>query len=317
MSVASANRGTEEQPAASAVLGALRGWALVALGVGAMLGFVLLFGQWFLRQGKISVNQLDDWGHAFAVPAIAIYLLYQRREGLLRATAEPFWPGLLPLLLGIACYVFFIVAVPTHMLQGFALVLAVFGFVLLVFGPGVMRSAAMPIAFLVFAVTFSERIMIAITFQLQLIASQGGYLMLTIFGYPFGIESAVEGNIIRVFDSTGAEHRLNVAEACSGMRMVVAFIALGAAMALTLSKEWWQRVAVVLLSLPVAIGLNVVRVAVLGFLTVLVDPELATGEAHMLIGTLLLIPGFGLFLLVVWVLNRLVRDETPGPEASP
>lgn len=317
MSVASASQGSIERQPGPAALGSLRGWAINAIGVGAFLGFVMLFGQWFLRQGRISVSQLDDWGHAFAVPAIAVFLLYQRRERLLKAPVEPFWPALLPLLLGIACYVFFIVAVPTHMLQGFALVLALFGFVLLVFGPQVMRVAIMPIAFMVFAVTFSERIMIAITFQLQLIASQGGYLLLTIFGYPFGIESAVEGNIIRVFDSAGDEHLLNVAEACSGMRMVVAFFALGAAMALTLCKEWWQRVAVVLLSLPVAIGLNVVRVAVLGFLTVLVDPELATGEAHMIIGTLLLIPGFILFALVVWVLNRLVHDEPQAGKATP
>lgn len=317
MSVASTSRASEERQAAAAALGSLRGWAMGAIGTGALLGFVMLFGQWFFRQGKISYQQLDDWGHAFFVPAIAVFLLYQRRDRLLKASAEPFWPGLLPLLLGIACYVFFIVAVPTHMLQGFALVLAVFGFVLLVFGPGVMRVAVMPIAFLIFTVTFSERIMIAITFQLQLIASQGGYLLLTIFGYPFGIESTVEGNIIAVFDSAGDEHRLNVAEACSGMRMVVAFFALGAAMALTLSKEWWQRVAVVLLSLPVAIGLNVVRVAVLGFLTVLVDPDLATGEAHMLIGTLLLLPGFGLFLLVVWALNRVVSDEPLPEKAKP
>lgn len=291
-----------------AVLGSLRWPGLAMVGLGALISFAWLFHQWLMTQGTISVKHLDDWGHAFAVPAIAGYLLYQRRERLLKAPVKPFWPGLLPLLLGIACYVFFIVGVPTHMLQGFALVLAVFGFVLMVFGPQVMRVAIMPIAFLLFAVTISERVMIAITFQLQLIASQGGYLLLTIFGFPFGIESVVQGNVISVMDDAGNTHQLNVAEACSGMRMVVAFIALGAAVALTQCKLWWQRVAVVLLSLPVAIGLNVVRVAVLGFLTVLVDPELASGEAHMLIGTLLLVPGLALFLLLVWILNRVVSE---------
>ncbi|MEO1277894.1 MAG: exosortase/archaeosortase family protein [Planctomycetota bacterium] len=314
MSVASATRSIEQSDTNAVALGSVRGSGVAILAIGGLIAFVWLFWQWFMRQGNISINQLDDWGHAFAVPAITGYLLYQRRERLLNAVARPFWPGLVPLLLGIACYVFFIIGVPTHMFQGFALVLAIFGFVLLVFGPKVMHAAIMPIAFLLFAVTISERIMIAITFQLQLIASQGGYLLLTIFGFPFGIESVVQGNIISVFDDTGTEHQLNVAEACSGMRMVVAFIALGAAVALSQCKQWWQRVAVVLLSLPVAIGLNVVRVAVLGFLTVLVDPELASGEAHMIIGTLLLVPGLGLFLLLVWILNRVVSDEPSEPE---
>lgn len=322
VSVASASRNLGQSDAGSAALGSLRWQGAAALGVVALAAFAWLFREWLTVQSVISSRNLDDWGHAFAVPLIAGYLLYQRRDRLLKAPIRPFWPGLLPLLLGIACYVFFIVGVPTHMLQGFALVLAVFGFVLLVFGPGVIRVAIMPIAFLLFAVTISERVMIAITFQLQLIASQGGYLLLTIFGYPFGIESVVEGNVISVMDEAGETHKLNVAEACSGMRMVVAFIALGAAVALTQCRHWWQRVAVLLLSLPVAVGLNVVRVAVLGFLTVLVDPELASGEAHMLIGTLLLVPGLALFLLLVWVLNRVVSDEpaettqTKSPEKA-
>jgi len=309
VSVASASRNLGQSDAGSAALGSLRWQGAGLLGVVALAAFAWLFREWLAVQSVISYRNLDDWGHAFAVPLIAGYLLYQRRDRLLKAPITPFWPGLLPLLLGIACYVFFIVGVPTHMLQGFALVLAVFGFVLLVFGPQVIRVAIMPIAFLLFAVTISERVMIAITFQLQLIASQGGYLLLTIFGYPFGIESMVEGNVISVIDDQGNVNKLNVAEACSGMRMVVAFIALGAAVALTQCRHWWQRVAVLLLSLPVAVGLNVVRVAVLGFLTVLVDPDLASGEAHMLIGTLLLVPGLALFLLLVWVLNRLVSDE--------
>lgn len=316
MSVASASQSMAHGDARAAALGSLRGPGLALLGLAAAAAFAWLFWQWFFRQGSMSIASIDDWGHAFAVPLIVGYLLYQRRERLLNAPVKPFWPGLLPLLLSVGCYVFFIVGVPTHMFQGFALVLAVFSFVLLVFGPHVMRVAIMPIAFLLFAITISERVMIAITFQLQLIASQGGYLLLTIFGYPFGIESMVDGNVISVMDEAGATHQLNVAEACSGMRMVVAFIALGAAVALTQCKHWWQRVAVVLLSLPVAIGLNVVRVAVLGFLTVLVDPELASGEAHMLIGTLLLVPGLALFLLLVWVLNRVVSDE-PETQAVP
>ncbi|UYV14176.1 MAG: exosortase/archaeosortase family protein [Phycisphaera sp.] len=309
MSVASASQSMAHGNAASDAVGSLRWQGVALLGVVALAAFAWLFREWFVVQSVISSKNLDDWGHAFAVPLIAGYLLYQRRERLLNAQIKPFWPGLLPLLLGIACYVFFIVGVPTHMLQGFALVLAVFGFVLLVFGPQVIRVAIMPIAFLLFAVTISERVMIAITFQLQLIASQGGYVLLTIFGYPFGVESMVEGNIISVMDDAGNTNQLNVAEACSGMRMVVAFIALGAAVALTQCRHWWQRVAVLLLSLPVAIGLNVVRVAVLGFLTALVDPDLASGEAHMLIGTLLLVPGLAIFLLLVWILNRVVSDE--------
>src|SRR5690606_27312366 len=100
---------------------------------------------------------------------------------------------------------------------------------------------------------------------------------------------------------------LNVADACSGMRMVVAFYALAGAVVLLSAKTWWQRIAIMLIAGPVAVAMNVFRVAVLGWLS-LVDPNLASGDAHMMIGTLLLIPSLFLFMGLVWVLNRLERD---------
>jgi exosortase/archaeosortase family protein len=70
----------------------------------------------------------------------------------------------------------------------------------------------------------------------------------------------------------------------------------------------------VLLAAPVAILINILRVAVLGLLS-MVDANLAAGQAHTLIGTLLLIPGLMLFLLVVWTLNKVVGDR-PAPETG-
>ena len=71
---------------------------------------------------------------------------------------------------------------------------------------------------------------------------------------------------------------------------------------------------VVLLAGPVAVFMNIVRVAVLGLLT-LIDPNLAAGDAHTIIGTVLLVPSLGLFLGVVWALNRVVRDEPESGKA--
>jgi len=56
---------------------------------------------------------------------------------------------------------------------------------------------------------------------------------------------------------------------------------------------------------PVAILMNMVRVTVLGLLT-LFDPNLASGDAHTIIGTILLVPSLGLFMGVVWMLNRII-----------
>jgi len=295
-------------PATAAAPPAFPREAWVVLGVlGA--AFVALFYRWIWNQHRHSAGSLEDWGHAYVIPGISGYLLWQHRAALARIRPAAFWPGLIPLVLGIVCYFFFTVipAVANHMLQGFSMILALAGTVLLVGGPRIFRYAFLPLAYLVFAVTLAERIMIDITFQLQLLASQGAWLMLRLIGLPgnwFLVD--VEGNTLTVIHR-GTTFPLNVAEACSGMRMVIAFFALAGAVALFACRHWWQRIALLLLAAPVALFMNVVRVTLLGLLA-MVNPRLIQGDAHILIGTLLLLPALGLFLAAVWALNKAVID---------
>lgn len=275
--------------------------------------FIWAFYRWFITQTQHSTEQLQDWGHAFAIPLFSLYLLWRDRAKLARTPVAVFWPGVLPFLLGLMMYFYMLVAVRNHMLQGASIILALFGIVLFLAGPAVMRIAFIPIAFLAFAITISERIMIAVTFKLQEIAADGSFVLLSIIGAIGDFTVDIAGNTLTIITASGTELPLNVAEACSGMRMVIAFLALSAAVALISVRFWWQRAALILLGVPVSILMNMVRVAVLGLL-MLVDPDLAAGDAHMLIGTILLIPSLALFLGVVWVLNRIVTD--PEVEAA-
>ena len=274
--------------------------------------FVALTYRWFYQQHLFSTKNMADWGHAYFIPVISGYILWQQREALAKAKTRAFWPALVPLVLSVFCFWFFVAGVSNHMLQGAAMVLMIFSLVLLVAGPEVMKIAFLPIAFLVFGVTISEKIMLYVTFPLQSVAAAGADIFLQLIGAVFGFTTERVGNRLTLVDSVGTVHNLNVAEACSGMRMVIAFMALGGAVALLGLRHWWQRVALMLLTVPVAVLLNVVRVTVLG-LASLKNPNFAEGEAHTLIGTLLLVPGLGLFMLVVWALNRIVVE----PEESP
>jgi len=289
-----------------------------ALGIGVMLGlaFAWLFWRWFQKQSRISINHMEDWGHALVIPLISAYMLWQARERIAATPVRVFWPAFVPFLVGILSYMYTVVYVSNHMLQGFSLILALGAMVLFVTGPAMLRLVFLPIAYLILMVTIAEGIMLAVTFSLQLIASQGSWIMLSLIGEPFDwFTVTLEGNTLEIMASSGEVHPLNVAEACSGMRMVVAFYALAGAVALLGSSQWWQRIALVLLAGPVAIFMNMIRVTVLGLLT-MVDADLASGDAHTLIGTVLLIPSLALFLGVVWVLNRLVGAPGAAPGAG-
>src|SRR6185295_233957 len=113
---------------------------------------------------------------------------------------------------------------------------------LLLTGPSAFRKMFLPLLYLVFAFTISEAILNKITFPLQLVASQGATLMLKIAAPIFGYTADVDGNTITIIPSKGAPIPLNVAEACSGMRMVIAFFALAGAVALFSCRFWWQRI---------------------------------------------------------------------------
>ena len=271
------------------------------------LAMGLLFHRWLYQQNQFSSKHLEDWGHAYVIPLISGYMVWLQRDAIQRLTPRAYWPGLLVLLLGLVCYAFFTLLLPNHMLSGGAIVLTILGTVLTLLGPAYQRYLFLPIAYLVFAITISEQIMIEVTFRLQQIASQGAYVVLSLAGPLMGFGVDIEGNTLEMI--VGGESRMmNVAEACSGMRMVVAFVALAGAVALLGTREWWKRFALLLLAVPVAVFMNVVRVAVLGFVT-LWDPNLAAGDAHTFIGTMLLFPALGLYMLVVWALNRIVQTS--------
>ncbi|MFM9996596.1 MAG: exosortase/archaeosortase family protein [Phycisphaerales bacterium] len=282
-------------PAGAAMAGALA------------LAFVGLFFRWFHLQHLHTLDALDDWGHVYIVPLFSAYLVWRERARINVIAPEVFWPGLAPLLLGVMAYFFCVVGVRNHMLQGFAMILTVFGLVLLLLGPTMIRHLFIPIAFLAFGVSVSQQIMTELTFPLQLVASFGASIVLGALSLFTDFTVDAQANMITVTNAAGIARELDVAAACSGMRMVVAFVALAGVTAILGCRFWWQRAAILLLAAPVAILINIGRVAVLGLLT-LSDPNLAKGGAHTAIGTLLLAPGLLLFLLLVKALNKAVTD---------
>lgn len=273
-----------------------------------------LFYSWLYRQGRFSVGEMQDWGHAFIVPAISLYLLWQHREWIARTPVRTYWPGLVAMAFGIITYAFVGLTRFTgiHMIQGVSIAITIFGICLLLLGPAMMRYLFLPISYLVLATTISEQVMNRITWPLQLLASDASYVVISILG----IDASLMGNTITVFTSEGEPRPLNVAEACSGMRMLIAFLALGVAVALVATSQWWQRVVLVVLSVPLALGLNVARVVVLGVAS-LYNPDLASGEAHGLIGMILLVPGFLIYMGLVWVLGKtMIESNEPEPKGA-
>jgi len=284
-----------------------------------LAAYAWIFWPFISKQVRWAIREPADWGHTLVVPAIAIYFVWFQRERLAKIPFRTTWLGLVPVVLGVAWYLLCVFGPQPlwhHNLQAAGFGSVLFGLVLLLFGWRAMAILWFPIAYLVlFGQTISERFMNIVTFKLQDIAAYGSHIVLNVIG----VETDRSGNTLTVWHR-GEAHPLNIAEACSGMRMLVAFLALGVAMAYTSLPRLWQQVLLVALGVPVAIAVNILRVVTLGILSMW-DMGFAEGEFHTMIGLIWLIPAFMIFLLILWVIRNIVIEDddvvqAPAPASA-
>jgi exosortase len=241
---------------------------------------------------------------------IAGYFIYLKRRELLARPFRTTWVGLIPVVIGIVWYVICWLGPPAirhHNLQGAGLTITLFGLVLLFFGFSAMTMLWFPLLYMcIFGQTVSAKLMTYVTYPMQDLTAKGSWVVLNLVG----VDTDRSGNILTVWDN-GVAKPLNIAEACSGMRMLMAFMALGVAMAYTGLKRFWQRATLVLLGIPTAIFVNILRVVTLAMLS-LYDADFAAGDFHTFIGLLWLVPAFMMYLGLQWILRQLVVEEAPA-----
>jgi exosortase len=290
------------------------GWVQVGL-LGLL--FVILFRDIIWRLAGFAWED-GDWSHAFIVPLIGIYFIYQHRDRLARMEARPAWFGLFVMLAGIVGYFLGIHPISNDMVKGYSMILALGGLVLLMTGWRMMSLLWFPVAYLVFAVKVSDRLWDYMAFKLQMIAAQCAWVLLNIVGVVMDLEADVTGNnITLIYQGSMIDPPLTVAEACSGLRSLMMFIALGVAVAFLTPRPWWARLTLVVLTIPVAVAANVLRVTTLGLIYPF-KPELTRGDAHTFIGlVLLLIVALGLFMGIGWLLDQFSEPSGEQDGARP
>ena len=180
--------------------------------------------------------------------------------------------------------------------------------VLFLGGWHLVKHTWLPIAFLVFACPFPDRIYKQLTIPMRLWAATAASSLLNLVSE---LEATANGVVIDVlYKGKPLEPPLDVAEACSGMRLLMAFLALGVAMAYLHYRPLWQRIILLICTVPIAILCNVVRVTVTGFIYVLIHPKYAQGVYHDMLGLAMLPLAFGLYGLLAWFMSSLFIDES-------
>ncbi len=248
-----------------------------------------------------------NWSHGFLIPFFSLYFINKAKSGLLNLKPKPNYLGLFFLLCGIAFYPLNVVHFQYGYLNSIGMIATLGAIVLFLGGWQLVKYTWLPIFFLVFAMPLPQRYYVSLTMPMRKLATVIATALLNLMN---NLDATASGVIINViYKGQRVEPALNVAEACSGMRLLMAFLALGVAMAYLHYRPIWQRIVLLASTIPIAIFCNVVRVTFTGFIYVLINPKYAQGIYHDILGIMMLLLAFGLYGLIAWFMSNLFVEE--------
>jgi exosortase D (VPLPA-CTERM-specific) len=258
--------------------------ALVALGTfgGSLLELV---HRWSVQ---------EEYSHGFLIPVIAAWLLWTRREALIAGVGRPSWGGPILILFAAAIHVVGKLSA-LFILSQLGFIVAIIGVVLGFGGYSLLKVAFIPIILLVFAIPLPYFVDAALSLRLQLISSELGTFFIRVFQIPVFLE----GNVIDL-----GNYKLQVVEACSGLRYLYPLLSLGFLAAYLFHAPFWQRALVFLSTIPITIVMNSFRIGLVGVLVNYWGPQDADGFLHLFEGWIIFIACAGLLVGEMYLLAR-------------
>lgn len=235
----------------------------------------------------------EDYNYGYLIAPITLYLIWEKREELAAAAAQPSWAGLLPLVFGI--FLFFLGELGgefTTMYFASWFVLA--GLLWLHLGWQKLKVIWFPILFLNTMFPPPQFFHFNLTLQLKLISSKLGVTMLQ----WYGMSAFREGNIIDLGFT-----QLQVVDACSGLRYLYPLIIMGVLLAYFWKAAWWKKVVLVVSAVPLTIVTNSLRIAMTGVLFEIWGPAVAEDFFHGFSGWLIFVFGLAVMLGEMWLLS--------------
>jgi exosortase len=267
---------------------------LITLGLTTLL---LVLAYWDTLVLVSSAWSDPLYSHGYIVPIFAIALMWMRWQSFRPVPAIERWMGL-------AIVVFALVArligvyLTVNPLDRISFPVAIFGVLMLVGGWHTIRWAWPGPLFLVFMFPLPSVLEQNVLWRLQTIGSVCSTFVLQ----TLGVAAFREGNLISVPGSA-----LNIAEACSGLRMVTIFFAMALAMVFLVERPWWDKFVILLSAVPIALIVNIIRITVTGLLYVAVGPEnhLAQKIGHDWAGYFMMPLAMGFLWAELQILERL------------
>jgi exosortase len=247
----------------------------------------------------------EDYSAGMIVPLLAAFLVWRQRRLLGSSSLGPCWWGGVPLLLlAEMCRTYGFLSARVSV-ERYSLVLMVAGLILTIAGWQVLRRIFWILLFLLLMMPLPARVHNLISPPLQSIATTSSVFLLE----AFGTSVSRQGNIIMLNGDTP----LGVAEACSGLRMLIAFVIAAALIAYLVKRPRWQKAVLLASSIPVAVVCNVIRIFVTALLMLYVGSEVGQKFFHDIGGYVMIAIAVSLLFGEIRLMDRLIVSE-PDPQ---
>lgn len=234
-----------------------------------------------------------NYSHGFLIPPVCCALVFRLRRTLGEIPARGSWKGLCLVVPGAVLHVIGIRG-DVAMFQAYSFILLLAGLVWTWFGWRVLRVLAFPLAFLLFMAPTFPVLVNQLSFRLKAVAAFGSVRLAQ------GLGVAVVRQGMDLFFPTGT---LTIEGACSGLHSLIALMALGSLFAYLGEGPLWRRWVLFLLSVPVALAANIVRITSLCVYAAMTSTQQATGLFHTIGGFVL----FGVALLALGACKKVLR----------
>jgi exosortase len=239
-------------------------------------------------------TEYNNNSHGILVPFISMYIIWKKRHALDMGEALTSYIGLIILVASLLVYLIGYSG-RIDVLPRAAFVTAINGLVLYNYGRKVYAKLVFPLLFLYFMIPVPVSIEAIVSFRLQLWVTQISSTILSLFS----IAVLREGNLLHF-----ANCSLEVAEACSGIRSLTAYIMLGCLFGYMIRGSFFRRSIMVLVAVPLAIFVNITRVVGTGILANYYGSTVARGFLHEFSGIFVFLVGFILFYLIYQIVEE-------------
>lgn len=266
----------------------------------AVTSALLLGGYWDTIGDMVHRwDTKEEYGYGYMIPMITAFLVWQRKNEIAQTGFQPTWLGVVVVVL--SAMLFFLGAVATtHTVSQYAMVLMIMGVAYTMMGWRAFKLVAAPLAILLFMVPLPPFIFNNLSGKLQLISSELGVAVIRLFD----ISVNLEGNVIDL-----GVYKLQVVEACSGLRYLFPLMVLSFLAAYLYRAEVWKKAILFVSSVPITVLMNSFRIGVIGVLVEFYGIEQAEGFLHDFEGWIIFMACIAILVLEMALLAKVGRTR--------